>query len=100
MRQRNEEINMTIRQITVHGKSFELDTQDWDDSDSADIADAHMTDSLLSLSAEQIAKVHADLLAERENGVIEKIQRAAIGKAVKGWVRQPTSGCNAFISAL
>lgn len=90
---------MSISYITVHGYEFTLDTDDWSDEEGRSIAEGVMVERLCSLTPEQAARLHADLLdLDGEIPPLARdISRAAFAAGTAGWRTKPTSGHNTEI---
>tara|TARA_Y100000310_G_scaffold277439_1_gene295175 strand:+ start:1379 stop:1738 length:360 start_codon:yes stop_codon:yes gene_type:complete len=89
--------------ITQHGYDFEIDTNDWSNSTSAEKAQGYIRDLIGKWTPEEAAANHAALI--NETGAVSTIQNAAFACGTQvmveeNWAERPISGHNTEISAL
>lgn len=98
-----------MQQITHHGITFSIDTDDWSDEASASVAEDALIEGLTGLSeadamliAEHWAGDDAECDSRNANDgiaqLVERIENRAYTKATEGWASQPDGGHNCSIS--
>lgn len=97
---------MSTMFVVVHGFEFGINSEDWGKEErAAEHAAEHLVEQLCKLTAEQCAKLHADLKAYVRGKTLDypalaqELGAAAFRAATTGWTRIPTYGHNIYVTA-